>query len=203
MHESQFEERLYNERLEKLKEIAALGRKGGIASDLEATYPNSYAATTTIPELRAKFDSVTPEQFEAELAQGTRHEVSIAGRVMAIRLQGKVGFAQLQQGDVRFEGKTVAGEAPATRAQIQIFVRKDDVGEDAFALYKLLDLGDHIGIRGTMMRTKTGELTVRVGAISSAPGKAPITFLAKAMLALPDKFHGLEDQELRYRQRNS
>jgi lysyl-tRNA synthetase, class II len=187
VHESQFEERLYNERREKLKEIAALGRKGGIESDLEATYPNSYDATATIPEVRARFDAVTPEQFEAELAAGTKHEVSIAGRVMAIRLQGKVGFAQLQQNGV----------------QLQIFVRKDDVGEDAFALYKLLDLGDHIGVRGTMMRTKTGELTVRVGAIHLAAheGKPTITFLAKAMLALPDKFHGLEDQELRYRQR--
>ncbi len=183
MYESQFEERLYNERLEKLKEIAALGRKGGIASDLEATYPNSYEATATIPELRAEFDSVTPEQFEAELAAGTKHEVSIAGRVMAHRLQGKAGFAQLQQNGVR----------------LQIYVRKDDVGEDAFALYKLLDLGDHIGVRGWMMRTRTGELTVHVAA--TTPGKAPITFLAKAMLALPDKFHGLEDQELRYRQR--
>ncbi|HWG18615.1 MAG TPA: lysine--tRNA ligase [Acidobacteriaceae bacterium] len=187
MHESQFEERLYNERLEKLKEIAALGRKGGIASDLEATYPNSYEATATIPELRPQFDAVTPEQFEAELAAGTRHEVSIAGRVMAHRLQGKAGFAQLQQNGVR----------------LQIYVRKDDVGEDAFALYKLLDLGDHIGVRGWMMRTRTGELTVHVAAIHLAghEGQPPITFLTKAMLALPDKFHGLEDTELRYRQR--
>ena len=182
MHESQFEERLYNERREKLKEIAALGRKAGIASDLEATYPNSYDATATIPELRAQFDAVTPEQFEAELTAGTKHEVAIAGRVMAIRLQGKVGFAQLQQNG----------------AQVQIFVRKDDVGEDAFALYRLLDMGDHIGVRGHMMRTKTGELTVKAMPVA---GKPAITFLAKAMLALPDKFHGLEDQELRYRQR--
>jgi lysyl-tRNA synthetase class 2 len=71
-------------------------------------------------------------------------------------------------------------------------VRKDDVGEDAFALYKLLDLGDHIGVTGYLMRTRTGELTIHVMAL---------TFLAKAMLALPDKFHGLEDTELRYRQR--
>ena len=95
---------------------------------------------------------------------------------MAIRLQGKAGFAQLQQNGQR----------------IQIYVRKDDVGEDSFALYKLLDLGDHIGVKGFLMRTRTGELTVHVTAL---------TFLAKAMLALPDKFHGLEDTELRYRQR--
>src|SRR6185312_5709212 len=115
------------------------------------------------------------------------HEVSIAGRVMAHRLQGKAGCAQLQQNGVR----------------LQIYVRKDDVGEDAFALYKLLDLGDHIGVRGWMMRTRTGELTVHAAAIHLAghEGKPPITFLAKAMLALPDKFHGLEDTELRYRQR--
>ncbi|WP_390891629.1 lysine--tRNA ligase [Edaphobacter flagellatus] len=107
---------------------------------------------------------------------------------MAIRLQGKAGFAQLQQ----------AGE------RIQIYVRKDDVGENAFALYKLLDLGDHIGVRGYLMRTRTGELTVHVTttpAQPDVPAQPGITFLAKAMLALPDKYHGLEDTELRYRQR--
>jgi lysyl-tRNA synthetase class 2 len=175
VYESQFEQRLYEERREKLRQIAALGQKAGLTY-AEATYPNSYAATLTIPELRAAYDPMTPEQFEAELAAGRKIEVSLAGRIMAIRVQGKAGFAQLQQGGQR----------------MQIYVRKDDVGEDAFALYKLLDLGDHIGVKGYMMRTRTGELTVHVSAL---------TFLAKAMLALPDKFHGLEDTELRYRQR--
>jgi len=101
---------------------------------------------------------------------------------MAIRIQGKAGFAQLQQGGQRF----------------QIYVRKDDVGENAFALYKLLDLGDHIGVRGHLFRTRTGELTVHVAKVGDHPA---LTFLAKAMLALPDKYHGLEDTELRYRQR--
>ena len=73
---------------------------------------------------------------------------------MAIRLQGKAGFAQLQQGGQR----------------IQIYVRKDDVGEDAFALYKLLDLGDHIGVKGFLMRTRTGELTVHV-TVPDLPGE--------------------------------
>jgi lysyl-tRNA synthetase class 2 len=175
VYESQFEERLYNERREKLRQIAALGQKAGL-SYAAATYPNHYAVTHTVPELRAAFDPMTAEQFEAELAAGKRIEVSIAGRIMAIRVQGKAGFAQLQQ----------AGE------RMQLYVRKDDVGEDLFALYKLLDLGDHIGARGFLFRTRTGELTVHVQAL---------TFLAKAMLALPDKFHGLEDTELRYRQR--
>jgi len=101
---------------------------------------------------------------------------------MSIRLQGKAGFAHLQQGGKR----------------LQIYVRKDDVGEDIFALYKLLDLGDHIGVRGHLMRTRTGELTLKATPVA---GKPAISFLSKAMLALPDKYHGLEDVELRYRQR--
>jgi lysyl-tRNA synthetase class 2 len=181
VYESQFEERLYGERREKLRQIAALGQKAGL-SYAEATYPNHYAVTHTIPELRAAYDPMTAEQFEAELAAGKKIEVSIAGRIMAIRVQGKAGFAQLQQ----------AGE------RMQLYVRRDDVGEDLFALYKLLDLGDHIGARGFLFRTRTGELTVHVSPVAGQPA---LTFLTKAMLALPDKFHGLEDTELRYRQR--
>jgi len=201
VYESQFEERLYNERREKLRQIAELGQRAGL-SYAEATYPNSYAATITIPELRAKFDSLTAENFEASLAAGNKIEVSIAGRIMANRVQGKAGFAQLQQGDVLFE-KNDARQLARPEMKLQLYVRKDDVGEDGFALYKLLDLGDHIGARGFLFRTRTGELTVHVAAISLAghQGKPALTFLAKAMLALPDKFHGLEDTELRYRQR--
>ena len=176
MYESDFEERLYNERREKLKAIAELGAKRGLSA-AEATYPNSFAATMTVPELRTQFDAKTAEDLEAP-----RVEVAVAGRVMAIRLQGKAGFAQIQQGGQR----------------IQIYVRKDDVGEDAFALYKLLDLGDHIGVRGYLMRTRTGELTVHA---QPQDGLAALVFLAKTMLALPDKFSGLEDTELRYRRR--
>jgi len=102
--------------------------------------------------------------------------VAVAGRIMAIRAQGKAGFATLQQGGER----------------LQIYVRLDAVGEQGFALYKLLDLGDHIGVSGYLFRTRTGELTIHV---------ERLTFLSKAMLALPEKFHGLADVELRYRQR--
>jgi lysyl-tRNA synthetase class 2 len=176
--ESDFEQRLHNERRDKLTRIEQLG---------QPAYPNSYAFTTTIPEIRAAFDPITAEQFEADLAAGKKIEVSIAGRIMAHRHQGKAGFAQLQQGGQR----------------LQIYVRKDDVGEDLFAIYKLLDLGDHVGVRGFLFRTRTGELSVHVSAIGlSGHAEAPaLTFLTKAMLALPDKYHGLEDTELRYRQR--
>ena len=176
MYESEFEKNLYQQRREKLQQIAALGQLDGL-SYAQATYPNSYAATHIIPELRAAYDSFTVEQLDVNPIH-----VSIAGRIMAIRVQGKAGFAQLQQGGLRF----------------QIYVRKDDVGENAFALYKLLDLGDHIGVRGHLFRTRTGELTVHVASFDNLPA---LTFLAKAMLALPDKYHGLEDTELRYRQR--
>jgi len=179
VYESQFEEDLYKLRREKLRQIGELGQKAGL-SYAEATYPNHYRTTHTIPQLlplgkHADGSEKTAEELAAEHVE-TSGEISVAGRVMAIRVQGKAGFAQLQQNGER----------------IQIYVRKDDVGEDAFALYKLLDLGDHIGVKGFLMRTRTGELTVHVTAL---------TFLAKAMLALPDKYHGLEDTELRYRQR--
>jgi lysyl-tRNA synthetase, class II len=176
VYESEFEKNLYQQRRDKLQQIAALGQLDGL-SHADATYPNHYAFSHTIPELRAAYDSLSAEQFDAD-----HINVSIAGRIMAIRVQGKAGFAQLQQGGQRF----------------QIYVRKDDVGENTFALYKLLDLGDHVGVRGRLFRTRTGELTVHVGSFDNLPA---ITFLTKAMLALPDKYHGLEDTELRYRQR--
>ncbi len=102
MYESQFEQELYELRREKLRQIGELGAKAGL-SYAEATYPNSYAATITIPELRAQYDSMTAEQFEAELAAGKKIEVAIAGRIMAIRVQGKAGFAQLQQSGQRMQ----------------------------------------------------------------------------------------------------
>ena len=162
MFESEFERNLFALRKEKLSQIAALG---------QPLYPNRFAASHTVPELRQGFDSVTGEALEA-----ARTVVQVAGRLMAIRPQGKAGFAQLQQGGRR----------------LQIYVRRDAVGDAAFDLFKLLDLGDHIGVSGYLFRTRTGELTIHVETIA---------FLAKAMLALPEKYHGLADVELRYRQR--
>jgi lysyl-tRNA synthetase class 2 len=174
LFESEFEEKQYQLRRDKLAEITRLGQEQGLTA-AEASYPNSYPFTVTIPEIRAQYiDCRKPtaaEEFEAKLV-----EVAIAGRVMQIRVQGKAGFAQLQQGGVR----------------LQIYVRKDAVGEAQFAIYKLLDLGDHIGVKGYLFVTRTGETTLHV---------TELRFLAKALLVLPDKYHGLEDVELRYRQR--
>jgi lysyl-tRNA synthetase class 2 len=175
--ESQFEERLYNERREKLEKIAALAAKSGL-SHAEAIYPNHFRFSPpdiTVPAIRQQYDSpaapVSGEQLEAD-----KPHIAIAGRIVAIRLQGKAGFAQLLQGGQR----------------LQIYVRKDNVGDDAFELYKLLDLGDHVGVEGHLFRTRTNELTVHV---------EKLVFLTKAMLPLPDKFSGLGDIELRYRRR--
>ena len=162
MSESEFERGLFALRQQKLQQIEALG---------SPAYPNQFVSTHSLAAIRAGCDASTSEQLEA-----TKVEVKVAGRLMAIRAQGKAGFATLQQ-----EGE-----------RLQIYVRKDAVGDPAFELYKLLDLGDHIGVSGYLFRTRTGELSVHV---------ETITFLAKAMLALPEKFHGLADVELRYRQR--
>jgi len=182
-YDSQFEENLYQLRREKLDQIAARARAADPSlSDYEAKYPNCFPFTASVPELRALGEHLSAEDLER-----MHIEAAVAGRIMAIRVQGKAGFAQIQQHGQR----------------LQIYVRKDDVGEDLFNLYKLLDLGDHIGVRGYLMRTRTGELTLHAAPIKLAhhESQPAITFLSKAMLALPDKYHGLEDIEIRYRQR--
>ena len=156
------DENIYKLRLDKLKQIEALGQRA---------YPTKYEFTHTIPQILAAHSESKAEQLES-----SRANVRVAGRIMAIRLMGKAGFAHLQQ-----EGQ-----------RLQIYVKKDAVGEKAFELYKLLDLGDHIGVSGYLFRTRTGELTVHV---------EDITFLSKDLLPLPEKWHGLTDVELRYRQR--
>ena len=166
MFDSEFERNLFALRQEKLQSITELG---------QSAYPNHFPASHTVPQVRAEWGE-TPAETLNELADEVRPRVAVAGRLMAIRQQGKAGFAVLQQ----------QGE------RLQIYVRLDAVGEAGFALYKLLDLGDHIGVSGYLFRTRTGELTVHV---------ETLTFLAKAMLAMPEKFHGLADVEIRYRQR--
>ncbi len=162
MYESEFERSVFELRTDKLKQIEALG---------QAAYPNSFAATHNPAEIHSRYDAQSGEALEQD-----RVTVAIAGRIMAIRAQGKAGFAVLQQNGQR----------------LQIYVRMDAVGEQAFQLYKLLDIGDHIGAAGYLFRTRTGELTIHV---------ETLTFLSKAMLPLPEKYHGLADVELRYRQR--
>jgi len=156
------DENIYQLRRQKLEQIEALGQRA---------YPHKYQTTHEIPRILDDYRDRTAEQLE-----DPRDEVRIAGRIMAIRLMGKAGFAHLQQGGQR----------------LQIYLKKDDVGEPGFQLWKLLDIGDHIGVRGYLFRTRTGELTVHV---------QELMFLSKDLLPLPEKWHGLTDVELRYRQR--
>ena len=102
--------------------------------------------------------------------------VRIAGRIQTIRRMGKAGFAHLSQGGER----------------LQIYVKKDAVSEQDYGLYQLLDLGDLLGVEGYLFRTRTGELSVHV---------TKLYFLAKTLLNMPEKWHGLSDVEIRYRQR--
>ena len=103
-------------------------------------------------------------------------QVRIAGRVQTIRRMGKAGFMHLMQWGER----------------VQVYVRKDAVSEKEFALYQILDLGDIVGVDGYLFRTRTGELSVHA---------EKLTFLSKILLTMPEKWHGLEDVEIRYRQR--
>ena len=156
------DERIYDLRREKLKQIQALG---------QTVYRTKYESTQTVEQILADYSGKTAEELDQ-----ARVNVRVAGRIMAIRLMGKAGFAHIQQ-----SGK-----------KLQIYVKKDAVGEQGFELYKLLDLGDHIGVMGYLFRTRTGELSVHV---------EQIEFLSKDLLPLPEKWHGLTDVELRYRQR--
>jgi lysyl-tRNA synthetase class 2 len=130
-----------------------------------------YDVTGSAADLAARYAALLPED------EPPLEVAALAGRLLALRKQGKkVYFADLWD----------------RTGKLQLYVRQDAVGEEQFALFDRLDLGDIIGARGTLFRTKSGELTLRV---------ASFEILAKSYLPLPDKFHGLQDVEKRYRQR--
>lgn len=122
-------------------------------------------------EIIEQYGDLSKEELEE-----TPHEVVIAGRVMTKRGKGKAGFAHIQD----------------LKGQIQIYVRKDAIGEEAYEFYNTVDLGDILGIKGTVFKTNVGELSVKA---------KEVVFLTKALRPLPEKFHGLKDVEQRYRQR--
>ncbi|WP_144024463.1 lysine--tRNA ligase [Paenibacillus borealis] len=146
----------------KLDELRALGID---------PFGKKYDRTAGAGDLLAKYDGQTKEELD-ELAL----EVSIAGRIMAKRVMGKASFAHIQD----LSGK------------IQIYVRQDSIPEAQYAAFNVLDLGDIIGVRGIVFKTKTGETSIKV---------SNLEVLSKSLLPLPEKYHGLKDVELRYRQR--
>jgi lysyl-tRNA synthetase class 2 len=133
-------------------------------------YGRRFDFSHTIPEIIAGFGAKTAEELVPEV------RVRIAGRMMTLRHMGKAGFAHLQQNGER----------------LQIYVKKDAVGERDFQLFKMLDVGDIVGVEGYLFRTRTGELSIHA---------EKIEFLSKTLLSMPEKWHGLEDVETRYRQR--
>ena len=140
-------------------------RKSGKAS------PNDFSREN----LAGKLDELYSDKDAAEL-EGNPIEVKVAGRMMLKRVMGKASFATIQD---------VSG-------RIQLYVSRDAVGEDIYVVFKRWDLGDILGAVGTMMKTKTGELTIKA---------SEIRLLTKSLRPLPEKFHGLSDTEQKYRQR--
>jgi lysyl-tRNA synthetase class 2 len=134
-------------------------------------YPRRFAFSHALPRVLAEFGPLAAAALEAD-----KPAVKVCGRLMALRTHGKTGFGHLQQDGVR----------------LQIYVRQDALEEAAFALWRSLDLGDIVGVEGYLFRTRTGELTVHVGGLE---------LLAKDLLPLPEKWHGLQDLEARHRQR--
>ncbi|TAL85918.1 MAG: lysine--tRNA ligase [Rhodanobacter sp.] len=157
------ENKLIAERREKLN----LLRGQGVA------FPNDFKVDSFAGDLQAEFADT--EAYTAEVIEAAARRVKVAGRIVLKRVQGKVSFVQLQD----FSGR------------IQLFIHQGTLGE-TYEAFKGWDAGDIVGAGGVLMRTKTGELSVRVDALR---------LLTKSLRPLPDKFHGLADVEQRYRQR--
>ena len=134
-------------------------------------YPHRFETTDTVSDLVARHGSRTKDELEAD-----KVDTVTAGRIISIRSFGKASFFVLSDG----------------RNRIQVYVRQDALSEREFALSKLLDYGDYIGVAGHLFRTKTNELSIWA---------SKLEFLAKCFIPLPEKWHGLQDVEIRYRQR--
>ena len=160
------ENQLLAERREKLNALREAQRQGK-----GAAFPNDFKPADHARKLFELHDGKTPEQLTAE---GTT--ARIAGRMMLKRVMGKASFATLQDQSGR----------------IQIYVTRDDVGDEVYAAFKHWDLGDIVAAEGKVFKTRTGELSVHAGSVR---------LLTKSLRPMPDKFHGMADQEAMYRQR--
>ncbi len=149
---------------ERREKLKAI-RQQGIA------FPNDFKPSHHALDLLQRHGTQSNEELEPQAIR-----VRLAGRMMLKRVMGKASFCTLQDGSGR----------------IQLFVTRDELGEEAYERFKHLDLGDIIGAEGTLFKTRTGELSVRVGSLR---------LLTKSLRPLPDKFHGMTDQEQKYRQR--
>ena len=167
----QDENKLIAERREKFKGLREAQAQGG-----SVAFPNDFKPKDRAARLQQEHGATEKEAFEADLAAGKKVVVSVAGRMMLKRVMGKASFATLQDATGRF----------------QIYVTRDAVGEAVYADFKKWDLGDIIAAEGHVFKTRTGELSLHA---------TRIRLLTKSLRPLPDKFHGVSDQELKYRQR--
>jgi len=150
------------ERIDKARKLKAMGIN---------LYPAGYQIDKTVSEVLERFGHMDAETLEQE--QGS---YSVAGRIVALRDFGKASFIHIKD----------------RTGRIQAYIRKDKVGDEKFKVFKLMDIGDFIGLKGTLFRTRTAELTIL---------SEDLTLLGKSLRPLPEKWHGLTDVETRYRQR--
>ena len=139
-------------------------------------FPNDFVPTHHAIDLHAHYGEISKEHLAEK-----NISVKVAGRMMLKRVMGKASFATIQDG---------SGEHAGSR--IQLYVAKDVIGEEVYEQFKHWDLGDFLGASGHLFKTKTGELSIKV---------SEIRLLTKSLRPLPEKFHGLQDQEVKYRQR--
>jgi len=154
--------RVRREKLERLREQGE-------------AYPNAWRVDSLTADIQQRYADVDAEQFEA-MDDADRETVRVAGRMMAHRVMGKSSFVQIQDGSGR----------------MQLFLNRDALGAEVYNPSKKWDLGDIIGAEGTLFRTRTGELSLRV---------SELQLISKCLRPLPEKWHGLSDKETRYRQR--
>mgnify|MGYP002661361194 FL=1 len=167
----QDENQLIAERRDKLRALREAHAQGA-----GVTFPNDFKPAHHAATLQDQHASKDAQSLETHAVH-----VSVAGRMMLKRVMGKASFATVQDGSL--------GE---TGGRIQLYITRDALGEDLYAAFKHWDLGDIIGAEGTLMKTKTGELSVKV---------TTLRLLTKSLRPMPDKFHGVADQEVKYRQR--
>jgi len=160
-----------SETLDENKLIAQRREKLDALRSESIAFPNDFRRDILADELHRRYDAE-----EAEALEALSVKASIAGRLMAKRIMGKASFAQLQD----------------MSGQIQVFLQRDALPEGDYAAFKTWDIGDIFAVEGAVFKTKTGELSVKASAIR---------LLSKSLRPLPEKFHGLSDQEIRYRQR--
>lgn len=165
------ENRLVAERREKLQALRA-----GQATGAGPAFPNDFKPGDRAARLHQTHDATDQTVFEADIAAGKATMASIAGRLMLKRVMGKASFATVQDGTDR----------------IQLYIQRDAVGTETYAAFKHWDLGDIIAAEGPLFKTRTGELSIQV---------SRLRLLTKSLRPLPEKFHGVQDQEIKYRQR--